>query len=135
MVCVWHVCMCVRACVHTQLLQSCPALCTTMDCSLPGSSVPEFSRQEYWSGLSCPSLGDLLNLGFQPVSLALQVDSLPLSHCGSPFRMILHSKPEILSLQCPFLPFSLPPLPFCLLKWEPLWAPVALELSLAGLGL
>ena len=27
-----------------------------------------FSRQEYWSGLSCPPLGDLPNLGIEPES-------------------------------------------------------------------
>ena len=45
-----------------------------------------FSRQEYWSGLPLPSLGDLLDPGIESVSLkspALQVDSLPLSHEGS----------------------------------------------------
>ena len=39
-----------------KLLQSCPTLCDHMDCSLPGSSVPGFSRQEYWNGLPLPSL-------------------------------------------------------------------------------
>ena len=29
----------------------------------------EFSRQEYWSGLSCPPPGDLLDTGIKPVSL------------------------------------------------------------------
>ena len=43
-----------------------------------------FSRQEYWSGLPFPSPGDLLDPGIQPRSPALQVDSLPLSHQGSP---------------------------------------------------
>ena len=28
-----------------------------------------FSRQEYWSGLPCPSLGDLLDPGIKPSSL------------------------------------------------------------------
>jgi len=28
-----------------------------------------FSRQEYWSGLPCPSAGDLLDPGIEPVSL------------------------------------------------------------------
>ena len=28
-----------------------------------------FSRQEYWSGLSCPSPEDLPDPGFEPVSL------------------------------------------------------------------
>ena len=40
-----------------------------------------FSRQEYWSGLPCPSPGDLPDPGIEPVSPvapALQADSLPL---------------------------------------------------------
>ena len=36
-----------------------------------------FSRQEYWSGLPFPSLGDLLNPGIKPGYPALQADSLP----------------------------------------------------------
>ena len=36
-----------------------------------------FFRQEYWSGLAFPSLGDLPNPGIEPGSLALQADSLP----------------------------------------------------------
>ena len=45
-----------------------------------------FSRQEYWSGLSCCPPGDLPDAGTEPASPvvpALQVDSLPLSHGGS----------------------------------------------------
>ena len=33
----------------------------------------EFSRQEYWSGLPCPSLGDLPNPGVKPVSFSSPV--------------------------------------------------------------
>ena len=36
----------------------------------------EFSRQEYWSGLPCPSPGDLSDPGIEPGSPALQADSL-----------------------------------------------------------
>ena len=36
-----------------------------------------FSRQEYWSGLPCPSPGDLLNPGIKPRSPILQANSLP----------------------------------------------------------
>ena len=36
----------------------------------------EFSRQEYWSGLPLPSLGDLPQPGIEPESPALQADSL-----------------------------------------------------------
>ena len=35
---------------EVKVTQSCPALCDPMVCSLPGSSVHEFSRQFYWSG-------------------------------------------------------------------------------------
>ena len=37
----------------------------------------EFSRQEYWSGLLCPSPGCLPDPGMEPGSPALQADSLP----------------------------------------------------------
>ena len=40
----------------------------------------EFPRQEYWSGLPFPSLGDLPYPGVEPMSPALQADALPLSH-------------------------------------------------------
>ena len=46
-----------------------------------------FSRQEYWSGLPWPPLGDLLNPGIKPISLAspaLQVDALPAEPPGKP---------------------------------------------------
>ena len=36
----------------------------------------EFSREEYWSGLSFPSPGDLPNPGIEPRSPALQADAL-----------------------------------------------------------
>ena len=44
-----------------------------------------FSRQEYWSGLSCPPPGDLSDPGVKPkspVSPALQVDSSPSEPLG-----------------------------------------------------
>jgi len=58
-----------------------------MDCSPPGLLVVcpwGFSRQEYWSGLPCPTPGDLPNPGIQPRSPALQVDSLPAEPLGKP---------------------------------------------------
>ena len=36
----------------------------------------DFSRQEYWSGLPCPSPGDRPTPGIELQSLALQADSL-----------------------------------------------------------
>ena len=43
-----------------------------------------FLWQEYWSGLPLPSPRDVLNSRIESMSPALQVDSLPLSHRGSP---------------------------------------------------
>ena len=66
--------------------QSCPTVCDPLDCSPPGSSM-RFSRQEYWRGLPFPPPGDLPDPGIEPksaVSLALQENSLLLSHQGSP---------------------------------------------------
>ena len=47
----------------------------TAECLFPLSM--EFSKQEYWSGLPFPSLGDLPHPGIKPRSPALQMDSLP----------------------------------------------------------
>ena len=44
-----------------------------------------FSRQEYWSGLPCPSPGDLPNPGIKPKSPALQVDLLLSEPPGNEF--------------------------------------------------
>ena len=52
---------------------SCPILCN-----------PKFSRQEYWSGLPFPSLGDLPKPGVEPEFPALQADSLPSEPPGKP---------------------------------------------------
>ena len=61
----------------------------------------EFSRQEFWSGFPCPPLGDLPDPGIEPtspVALALQVDSLPLSHQGSP---LLRCSYLYMTVMCP----------------------------------
>ena len=57
----------------------------TVACQAPLSMG--FSRQEYWSQLPCPSWGNLSEPGIElasPAAPALQADSLPLSHQGSP---------------------------------------------------
>ena len=59
----------------------------------------EFSSQEYWSGLPFPSPGNLPNPGIEPTSPALQVDSLLLSHQGSPMSALLSS--EIIHVHLP----------------------------------
>ena len=57
----------------------------------------EFSRQEYWSRLPCLPAGDLPNPGIEPTSpmaLALQADSLPLSHLGKAY--VIYSSVNLL---------------------------------------
>ena len=63
---------------HVQLF----ATPQTVACQAPLSM--EFSRQEYWSGLPCPSPGNLLNPGIEPESPALQTNPYRLSRQGSP---------------------------------------------------
>ena len=57
--------------------QSYLTLCDPTDCRPTGSSVMEFSRQEYWSSLPFSSPGDLPDPRIKPRSPALQADSLP----------------------------------------------------------
>ena len=45
--------------------------CDPMDYRPPGSSLHGIPRQEYWSGLSFPSPGDLPDPGIEPMSPAL----------------------------------------------------------------
>ena len=45
-----------------------------------------FSRQEYWSGLSFPSSGDLPDPGIEPRSPALQADALTSEPLGKPLK-------------------------------------------------
>ena len=52
-----------------------------MACQTPLSM--EFSRQEYWSGLSFPS-GNLSDPGIKPGSPVLQADCLPSEPPGKP---------------------------------------------------
>ena len=74
--------ICLCCAVLCWVTQSCPTLCNPMNCSPSGSS-----RQEYWSGLPCPSPGDLPNPGTEPRSPALQADSLPAQLPGKPDYM------------------------------------------------
>ena len=60
--------MCLRVCMLSCF--SCVQLFSTpwsVACQVPLSMG--FSRQEHWSGLPCPPLGDLLDPGTEPVSL------------------------------------------------------------------
>ena len=70
---------CCCCCCCCLVAKSCPTLCDPTDYTLPGFSVHGVYRQEYWSGLSLPSPGSLPNSGIEPITPALQVNSLPLS--------------------------------------------------------
>ena len=69
-----HIAICVHACIsHVQLFVTLWTVVHQAPLSVG------FSRQEHWSGLSCPLPGDLPNPGIEPMSLCLlhwQVDSL-----------------------------------------------------------
>ena len=46
---------CMQVKSESEVAQSCRTPSNPTDCSLPGSSVHGFSRQEYWSGVPLPS--------------------------------------------------------------------------------
>ena len=94
-VCVYIICMCVCVCVcvcvyiwlmlgHVQLFV------TPYTVALQAPLSRRFMRQEYWSGLPYPSPGDLPHPGIELRSPALQADSLPLSHLGSPMHIYIY---------------------------------------------
>ena len=58
-----------------KVIQSCLTLWDTIDCSPPGSSVHRILQQEYCTGFSFPSPGDLPDPGSEPGAPALQADS------------------------------------------------------------
>ena len=49
------------------------ALCDSMDCSSPGSSIHRILQAGILKGSPCPAPGDLPNLGIKPLSPARQV--------------------------------------------------------------
>ena len=75
--------------------QSCPTLCDSMDCSPAKLLCPwGFSRQEYWSGLSCPPPGNLLDPGIVSRPPTLWAGSIP----SEPLRKPKHTGVGSLSL-------------------------------------
>ena len=67
--------------------QLCPTLCDPMDLVIQAPLSMGFSTQEYWSGLSFPPPGDLLDPGIKPASPALGADSLPTEPPGKPCEL------------------------------------------------
>ena len=115
-------------CVRAKSLQLCLTLLTPWTVAHQAPLSMGFSRQEYWSVLPCPSSGDFPDPGIKPVSPvapALQADSLPLSHRGSPnlymfllnfyvLQLEINQKTTIISHQdCGFI--------FYTVSWNVIW--------------
>ena len=81
------ICSMVLPWMWAQSLQLCLTLWPHW-CSPPGFSVQRIFLEEYWSSWPCRPPGDLPNPQMEPVSPALQVDPLPLSHQGSPLSTL-----------------------------------------------
>ena len=70
--------------------QSCPALCDTMDCGPPGSSVHGILQARLLEWIAMPPPGDVPHPGIKlktPESPALQLYSIPLAPPGNPFHI------------------------------------------------
>ena len=63
--------------------ESCPTFCNPMNCGPPGPSVHGILQARILEWAAVPSSGGSSDPGIEPVSSALQADSLPLSHQGS----------------------------------------------------
>ena len=86
-------CVCVCVCVYVCVLvvQSCWLFATPWTVAHQAPPSMEFSRQEYWSGLSFPSPGDLPDPGIKLRSPALQADSFPSEPPGKPKECVEQS--------------------------------------------
>ena len=58
---------CMKIKRESEVAQSYPTLSDPMDCSLPGSSVHGFSRQECWSGVPLPSPPHIWRCGISQI--------------------------------------------------------------------
>ena len=79
--------------------QSVPLFVTLWTAACQAPLSVRFCLQEYWSGLPFPPPESVPNPGTEPTSPALQKDSLPLSHQGSPLVIMVNSHWEMLSLE------------------------------------
>ena len=90
-----YIFVCIYIYVQVHLVaQSCLTLCDPIDCSPPVSSVLGTLQAGILEWNTSPSPGNLTNSRTEPISPAspaLQVDSLPLNHQGSPYVKIFIS--------------------------------------------
>ena len=71
------------SCTHTQSLSHVDSF--VIPCTVDHQALlfTGSSKQEYWSGLPCPSPGHIPNMGIKPMSPALAGRFFTLSHFGS----------------------------------------------------
>ena len=79
-------------CVRVQSLQSCPILCDPMVHSPPGSPVHGILQARILEWVTSPSSRGSSPPRYQTSISFMQVDSLQLSHWGSPLNFTLHVK-------------------------------------------
>jgi len=79
--------------LYVLIIHSYLTLCDPTNCSSVHQAPLSmgFFRQEYWSGLSFHSPGDVPDLRVEPESSALRADSLPSEPLGKPNRLIYMS--------------------------------------------
>ena len=94
-------CVCVCVCVWcARMLSSVQLFATPWTIAHQGPLSMEFSRQEYWSRLPFPPLGDLLDLEIKPASLASPA-------LAGRFFTTCTTWEALLKWSCPFLIYSL----------------------------
>ena len=95
----WLISICLSQYMHAWLLSHSVVLtlCNPMDCSPPGSSAHGIPRQEYWSGLSFPSPGNLPNLKNSCcASRLLEISYFPIDWFDK-YSLVLSTVPQTLS--------------------------------------
>ena len=75
--------------IHVCQLLNCVCLCNSMTIALQTPLSMQFSRQEYWSGLPFPTLGDFPDPGMEPGLSHCMQTLCHLSHQGSPYIYII----------------------------------------------
>jgi len=86
--------------------ESCPTLCSLLDCSLSDSSVHGILQARIQERVAWPSSADLPNTRIEPSSPALAGGFLPLSHLGSCNRQLIILIFVSLAFKCPKLDFK-----------------------------
>ena len=88
---------------HRLCAESCPTLCSLLDCSLSDSSVHGILQARIQERVACPPSADIPNTRIEPsspVSPALAGGFLPLSHLGSCNRQLIILIFVSLAFQC-----------------------------------